>query len=668
MKKIQSKIIVIIAAITLAIVSINGALGSLVTSYATTNAVEATLLETSKLGALAAQNMIATYTSTVTEIASNSILSGGESTLSEKEAFLQNRRQAYYMRAAGYVSTSGYDSINHVDVSGEPFFQRAMQGESYMSSPYITEDGSDLFLIVSAPVMKDGKVDSVIYFSCDTSILQSIVESVKVGESENSDAYILDHSGTTIAYKEIQSVLDRENVIEQAGQNSKDQDLQALAAIEKKMVSGETGVGTYQYSDGAHYIQSYAPIASTDGWSIAITVDKDEFMRPAAIGSLLQLAASAVMFVIALLCALATGRSMARPIVRCAQRLELLSKGDLKTPVPEVKSRDEIKVLANSTSDLIESFNQIIDEVDFSLERIANGDLTEADSSSYYPGDFAALQVYLKRINQRLNQTMGGIISAAEQVSAGADQVAASGTTLSHGATEQATAVDMLSNEIHELSENIKSTAAGARNASDISNAAREQLLDGIGTMNEMLQAVHEIEGNSSEISKILKVIDDIAFQTNILALNAAVEAARAGAAGKGFAVVADEVRNLAAKSAESAKTTAVLIDQSVSVTQKGANLANLTSEALKRVMESSQESVEHINQISDKVQEQSQAVVTINERIQEISSVVQSNSATSEESAATAEQLSSQAELMKGMVSKFKLDNSLGADSSVQF
>lgn len=656
MKKIQSKIAVIIVVATLVVALINGIVGGVMTQVSTITAIEQTLVETSKITALAAQNMISTYTLTIAEIASNTLLTDEEVSPEEKLAFLQGRVEAYYMRSFGIVETDGYDPVNKVDLSGEPFFEASLNGQQYVSTPYISEDKTDAYMVVSAPILKDGEVVAVLYFHCDTYLLQSIIESVAVGEE--GDAYILDKNGTVIAYPDVQSVYDRKNVIQEAAAAPDDRELNALAEIEKEMIAGKTNIEECSYSDGSHRIQSYTPISGTDGWSIAVTISQNEFLRSAWMGNFLQLGIFVLIFILSLGVALAIGRSIAKPIIQCIERLRLLAQGDLKTPMPNIQSQDEVKVLADSTGELIESFNQILSEVGHSLDQIAQGDLRKSAFQTEFPGDFATLQSYLQMITEKLNLTMTGIVNSADQVSNGADQVAAASATLSHGATEQAGTIELLSDEIRELSEKINHTAEDAKNASKLSNSAQNELAAGIQTMRDLVAAVKEIERNSDEISKILKAIDDIAFQTNILALNAAVEAARAGAAGKGFAVVADEVRDLATKSAESAQSTALLIDQSVSATHKGAELANLTSEALEKIMTAFSESAQHVNQISEDAHYQSEAISNINERIREISVVVQSNSATSEEGAATSEELSSQADIMKDLVSKFVLDN----------
>ena len=229
---------------------------------------------------------------------------------------------------------------------------------------------------------------------------------------------------------------------------------------------------------------------------------------------------------------------------------------------------------------------------------------------------------------------------------------------LAQGATEQASSVQELAATIEDVSRQVNSTASHAKTAKEENDQSHQQINVCSGDMEALMQAMGKIESRSNEISKVIKTIEDIAFQTNILALNAAVEAARAGAAGKGFAVVADEVRNLASKSAEASKNTAVLIEDTVAAVKEGIDLSQETSQALQAVVDSSKKVLEAVNLISDATEEQANSISQISVAVDQISSVVQTNSATSEESAAASEELSSQANVLKELISRFKLEN----------
>jgi len=653
MKKIQTKIIVMVVLAVLCVSLIAGTMGTLVTRYSTTSALEKNLLETAELAALAAENMISTYTLTISEMASNPILVDESVSAVEKQAFIQEKADAYHMRFGGMADTNGYDAIHEADISGEPFFQAAVQGNSYMSTPYI--DGSDIYLMVAAPIREGDAVKGVLYFQCDTDILQSIIDGLQIGEE--GEAYILDKDGTTIAYVDRETVMSRENVMQQAAAEPENEGLQTVAAIERKMVAGEVGVERFYYAeDQSNNIQSYAPISGTDGWSIAVTIDEDEFMRPADYGNFLQIVICVAVCIVVIAISIKVSYSIATPVVKCANRLLALSKGDLKSPVPQVKGRDETRILADSTAQLVKDFAGIVHEMEGALGAIADGDLSREVSGQCYPGDFAVLWESLRVIGEKLNSTMSSIISASDSVSTGSDQVASTASVLSQGAVEQTDAVEELSGTISNMSTEAKGIVQLTGQAKDVVNGAGGKLQESGEYIDSLNQAMNQITESSDEISRIIDTIENIAFQTNILAINASVEAARAGESGRGFAVVAEEVRNLAIRSDEAAKATQELIGRSVKAVKDGSLVVEKVTDSVTTAVEFAGQAVERMEQVTKAVEDQTDAIEQVAAGIEQISGVVQNNSATAQESAATSQELSGQAEMLKNLVGSFRL------------
>lgn len=360
-------------------------------------------------------------------------------------------------------------------------------------------------------------------------------------------------------------------------------------------------------------------------------------------------------FCVSMILAAFIARSISKPMEQCSDRLVSLSQGDLQTPVPLVNSEDETGILADATKELVDRLKSLIEEMTFLLGSIADGNL-DVPYTREFTGDFVPLHTSSSKILDSLNDAFQMIDQSASQVDTGAEQVSMGAQALSQGATEQASSVEELAASINEISGQVKKNSDNAQEARKESERQGANLDESNRRMQDMMTAMENISSKSGEIGKIIKTIEDIAFQTNILALNAAVEAARAGDAGKGFAVVADEVRNLAGKSADAAKNTTALIEETIQAVESGTGIAALTADALKDVVESSHHVAELVELIAESSSSQADSISQVTLGVDQISSVVQTNSATAEESAAASEELAGQARMMKQMLDRFNL------------
>ena len=347
-------------------------------------------------------------------------------------------------------------------------------------------------------------------------------------------------------------------------------------------------------------------------------------------------------------------KNIQKPVVRIAGVAKKIAVGEVNVELSQDCALREM-------DDLVGSFHQMTQNLQNQadvMNRISQGDL-RAEITAHSQED--AVGVALSRLLRDDNQTFSTIRNATNQISHGSSQIAAASQTLAQGSTEQASAIEQIAASISDIAGKTKNNASQADEVNQIVLQAKEDVLEGNKRMQEMVSAMGEINEASENIQKIIKVIDDIAFNTNILALNATVEAARAGEQGKGFAVVAEEVRSLAGRSAEASSQTAEMIEDSIHKVKRGGELAQETAEALRIVSEM----IEKITGLSEDIakasNEQASATAQIDQALMQVSQVVQTNSATSQQCASASEELSGQAQGLEEELSRFQLKDVIG-------
>lgn len=367
-----------------------------------------------------------------------------------------------------------------------------------------------------------------------------------------------------------------------------------------------------------------------------------------------------ISILLAVLISIKVTRMIVVPVRQVEEVMSKIADGDMSHNL-DYDADDEIGALVKNVRLTCQKLSEIVNNLTYLMDEMAKGNFNLQSDASLYPGDFEPILNSIRQMNHHLSDTLSQINEASNQVASGADQVSSGAQALSQGATEQASSVEELAATVNDISREIKNTAGNSKEASEKVMQAQTELTISNEHMEELIVAMEDISQKSGDIGKIIKTIEDIAFQTNILALNAAVEAARAGEAGKGFAVVADEVRNLASKSAEAANNTTVLIEGTIQAVENGTKIADQTAQALLETVEGTKSAVSYVDQISVATEEQSNAVAQVTQGLDQISSVVQTNSATAEQSAAASEELSGQAQLLKDLVSQFRLRDTSG-------
>lgn len=578
--------------------------------------------------------------------------------------YLTAEKESHVFKDLAVTDTKGvtYDGF---DFSKREYIQKGLAGTPNISSPSKSTKDNIIVYYVSQK-LNNGVSDGLVFGRLDAGYFNQILKDYETKSKYGGKAFIVDEKGTYVASTDLSLLENAVNPLELA---KKDEAYAGMGELVELMIAGGDGSMPVTLEDGAKYVVGYSPIKSTGAnWSVAVAVPmapiQNQFIMTCMIIFIIALFVISFAYVIFS----TISNKISNPIAAVVERIKLLENGDVKTSVDIMDYTSESFTLTAALSNTLEKISAYIDEISGTLNNISQSDLNLSIENEYQ-GDFAPIKESLNKIIDALNIEMSQIDESALQVSTGSQNVAEVAQNLARGATQQASAIEQLSSTIVDISDKVSVTAQNAGIANKSSNEASEEISVSTQRMDELLIAMRDIDNASAEISKIIKTIEDIAFQTNILALNASVEAARAGTAGKGFSVVADEVRNLAGKCASASRDTAALIENSIQFSKRGAKLADNTSESLNKAVASAKNVCDIVDEISKASQEQAVAIEQITKGIEQISDVIQANSATAEESAASSEQLNGQATMLRDMMKKFTLKKNIlyGLDPSTQ-
>lgn len=647
MKSLKSKMLVFIISIIICISALNMMISIFVSYNGITDVVKSDLESTGKLiNSLAVQNLNQMKTSIEASAQGGSLKSINSRVVTE---YLSNQCKLYgykdleVLNKDGAVTRSA--SGDHIGDSyiDEDYVAKALNGETTVSTTEF-DSNNELVIRVATPYEY-----GVLLGSYPGNTLSNLVKDVVIGTTGN--AFILDKTGTLIASSSEELVNERQNFIEMA---KTDSSYKSVGRMFETMILGVPDIGTYTFNGSKRFCY-YSPITGSKGWVLGVVAPINETTTSIYTVVIAMIVLGVISIVCGCMFAFWFAGSIAGPVSDIAARMKLFSQGDLTSDVPDVNRTDEIGQLATEITRSVHGMKSYIVEIASVLQNVASGDFSHQIGMEFQ-GDFKIIQESVDRTNELLSQTMNTINQSSDEVAKSSAQVSQGAQNLSQGAVEQAASVEELSSSVNEISSSLLVTANSVDQVNHQASHVGTAMEEGNAQMQVMMKSMDQISQKSKEIEKVNKLIEDIAFQTNILALNAAVEAARAGEAGKGFAVVADEVRNLAGKSADAAKDTSSLVAETISAVEKGTGIASSTGKSLNEILMETRDMVTAIEKSAEELKEQSVKVTQVTTGIEQISSVVQSNSATAEESAAASEELSGQAENLRQLMSRFRL------------
>ncbi len=531
--------------------------------------------------------------------------------------------------------------------SQEDYYKLALEKKAdVVTDPY---DYNGVSMVsYASPVIKDGQVRGIVM----ADIKVSNFDKVETKNENYPSMYSTIYNANELIIYDSESKDDIGKTLADFTPNAAD-----LKAIQTGMAGGNAFHLETTREDGEKVTRFFTPIQAANEvwWSLTAvhTSDINSTVKTTVVWMIILSIAALIVIIGVIIVVL---KKVLSPVQSIVDAAHTIAEGNLDVQL-ETANEDEIGILSNTFAEMAANLKRIVTDLKYVLEEMAEGNFTvRTKAEECYVGDFEGVLLSVRKMNRRLSSVLTQIDLAADQVSSGSDQMSSGAQALSQGAVEQAASVEELAATISGISEHVQGTAKNAEDARDHSAKSDQETTICNQQMHEMVAAMDEIGKKSTEIGKIIKTIEDIAFQTNILALNAAVEAARAGVAGKGFAVVADEVRSLAGKSASASKSTSELIQGAVSAVEKGMEIANETAQSLEKVVESSHAISGFVDKIAEAAVEQSESLEQVTEGMNQISNVVQTNSATAQESAATSEELSSQAQMLRNLVRQFKL------------
>lgn len=566
-----------------------------------------------------------------------------QSVLSELQAIVSNHsgsilnitvlsvaEDTYFMND-GEVSTRS-------TVTDRSYYEAVTQKRTIITDPYVQSQNNTLVVSTSAPVFSsNGTVLGCVVVNIPTSFVSNLISEF----GNTGSTWVIDGNNSVVAHGTASYVGEDYSVVGVSGS----QLTQELSSPTGKLIEYDRNGSSRTGSVG--YISSL-------GWKMIAGIDTTEFSSNSNTLAAQLILILLVSIIVCLVVCFVKIFQLLRPINDINVAVEEMSKGNLHHEIT-YESSDEIGQLADNLRTTMTNLAIYIDEIDDSLNSFGNGDFTHS-TDLVFLGDFKAIQTSQANFVKLITTTLESLKMTVEQVTIGSDYVATGSQNLAEGSMRQSDSIKNLNDIVVEITTQVQENAKNINGVNTTAQRISNDLDGSNKQMDEMLRSMGDIQEKSEGITKIVKTIEDVAFQTNILALNAAVEAARAGSAGKGFAVVAEEVRNLSSRTSEAVKNTTLLIDETTQAVKKGNEIAEITIDSLKNISGDISGFISTLAGITAASEEQAVAIEQISDSVHNITDAMHQASAVSEESAATSEELSSQASMMQQSIGMFKL------------
>ncbi|SFB37684.1 methyl-accepting chemotaxis protein [Acetitomaculum ruminis DSM 5522] len=542
------------------------------------------------------------------------------------------------------LNLKGISYLNETNYSDKDFFQSALNGTAAISDIEKCEDGFEF--TIAAPLYDESltKIQDVVCYKMEIDFLKDILSSLNL--SETSYAYLIDDNGNVIVHTN-EELIDKVNISEEKG---------ALSEIYNNLTEERTGSKEYTYNN-TRVLCGYSPIPGSSGWSIVVAELYTTYVHDVNSMTYQMIFILVILLITFIIISRIVANLIAKPIIRVKDSLSKIAVGDFSENIKTIKNpkKYEVAVLTNTAAMMLDRLKKIVMDSTDILEGLSNYNLKQ-EKMDTYPGDFNKLSDSVNKISNILNELIVEVSQSTSYVGNGSKELAQAADALAQGTTTQAGSIQNVVSDIEDMAKRINRNAQNEKTVDQQIKNLNCLIQNGNGEMTNLVEVVKEVEAMSADIQKIVGTIDSIAFQTNLLALNASVEAARAGIHGKGFAVVASEVGALAAKSSNASQQTADLIESCLSKIEEAMNCANTTFDVLTRIVENSGEISKAFEEISADTNQQVENASSIQKEIVNISNVVQSNMATAQETAASTQVLSEQADTLDNLMRRFKV------------